>query len=55
MMLANMVPSMISGSLQEMLGYKHYFVAILFTLVPSLFVIPFIKIDSGFGLKQANE
>lgn len=52
MMLANMVPSMMSGALQEFLGYKHYFVAMLFTLIPSLFVIPFIKIDPEFGIKK---
>ena len=46
---------MLSGTLQEMLGYKHYFLAILFTLIPSLFVIPFIKIDPSFGLKNPNE
>lgn len=55
MMLANMVPSMVSGTLQEMLGYKHYFTFILLTLVPSLFVIPFIKIDPSFGIKKDNE
>lgn len=55
MMLANMVPSMISGTLQEMLGYKHYFLFIMLTLIPSLFVIPFIKIDPSFGIKNNDE
>jgi PAT family beta-lactamase induction signal transducer AmpG len=55
MMLANMVPSMISGTLQEMLGYKHYFLFIMLTLIPSLFVIPFIKIDPLFGIKNNDE
>ena len=55
MMLANMVPSMLGGTLQEMFGYKHYFVFILLTLIPSLFVIPFIKIDPLFGIRKVDE
>ena len=51
MMLTNMLPSMASGSLQEFLGYRHYFVFIVFAMIPSIFVIPFIKIDPKFGIK----
>ena len=51
MVLANMVPSMSSGALQELLGYRHYFVFIVMAMVPSMFVIPFIKIDPKFGIK----
>ncbi len=51
MMLTNMLPSMASGSLQELLGYRHYFVFILFAMIPSVLVIPFIKIDPKFGIK----
>lgn len=51
MMLTNMVPSMSSGALQELLGYRHYFVFIVMAMIPSMFVIPFIKIDTKFGIK----
>jgi PAT family beta-lactamase induction signal transducer AmpG len=51
MMLTNMLPSMASGTVQELLGYRHYFVFIVMVMVPSMLVIPFIKIDSKFGIK----
>ena len=51
MMLTNMIPSMASGTLQEILGYRHYFVFIVLVMLPSMFVIPFIKIDPKFGIK----
>ena len=51
MVLTNMLPSMISGTVEELLGYRHYFVFIVMVMLPSMFVIPFIKIDSKFGIK----
>lgn len=52
MMITNMLPSMISGTIQVALGYQHYFVFILFVMLPSLIVIPFIKIDERFGIRK---
>ncbi len=51
MMVTNMIPSMLSGVIQEYLGYLHYFIFILGALLPSMVVISMLKIDSEFGLK----
>lgn len=53
MMITNMLPSMVSGAIQVALGYQHYFVFILFVMLPSLIVIPFIKIDEQFGIRKS--
>ncbi len=51
MMLANMIPSMFSGIIQQLLGYQYYFIFIMFLIIPSLLILPLIKIDSNFGIK----
>lgn len=51
MMFTNMLPSMSSGAIQEALGYKHYFVLIVFIMIPGMLVIPLIKVDPLFGKK----
>ncbi len=50
-----MLPGMISGYVQEWLGYEHFFVYILFCTLPGMAVIPFLKIDPGFGIKRSEE
>ncbi|HKM45135.1 MAG TPA: MFS transporter [Dysgonamonadaceae bacterium] len=52
MALGMMIPGMISGWLQEMLGYNHFFIFIMIATVPTLLLIPFLKIDSEFGKKK---
>ncbi|MCK5134948.1 MAG: MFS transporter [Bacteroidales bacterium] len=51
MALGMMIPGMISGWLQEMIGYQHFFIWVLICAIPSLLVIPFVKIDPAFGKK----
>lgn len=51
MMTTNMLPSMASGIIQQHLGYQHYFIFIMFLMIPSMFIIPFIKIDKNFGIR----
>jgi len=55
MALGMMLPGMIAGWLQELLGYKNFFIFIMICAIPTLLIIPFMKIDSGFGIKKKKE
>ncbi len=52
MALGMMIPGMISGTIQEWLGYQHFFIYVLLCTIPSFIALWFIKIDPGFGLKK---
>ena len=49
-----MLPGMLSGYVQEWLGYQGFFVYVLFCTLPGMLIIPFLKIDPSFGIKQAR-
>ncbi|MBN2812918.1 MAG: MFS transporter, partial [Bacteroidales bacterium] len=49
-----MLPGMLSGYVQEWLGYKDFFVYVLLCTLPGMAIIPFLKIDSGFGRKKSQ-
>ena len=49
--LAGQLPGMISGYIQEWLGYQHFFVWVVIATLPSFIVIKFIQIDPEFGKK----
>lgn len=49
MALGMMIPGMFSGWIQEQLGYQNFFVWVLICTIPGLALIPFIKIEKGFG------
>lgn len=49
MALGMMLPGMISGWLQEMMGYNHFFIFIMIATIPTLLLVPFLKIDPEFG------
>ena len=49
MALGMMIPGMISGWLQEMMGYTSFFVFIIVATIPTLIIIPFLKVDPEFG------
>ena len=51
MALAMMLPGMISGWLQELIGYQHFFIWVMLCTIPGFLVIPFLKIDKEFGKK----
>lgn len=51
MALGMMLPGMISGWLQEMMGYKLFFIWILLSTIPAFVVSKFIDINSDFGKK----
>ncbi len=49
MALGMMLPGMFSGYIQEILGYKLFFLWILIATIPSLLIIKFLKIDDNYG------
>jgi PAT family beta-lactamase induction signal transducer AmpG len=51
MALGMMLPGMIAGWLQTKLGYNHFFVLVMICAIPTLAIIPFMKIDREFGKK----
>ncbi len=54
MALGMMIPGMFSGWLQEMIGYRYFFVWILAATIPSFIVTRLIPLDADFG-KPASD
>jgi len=52
MALGMMIPGMISGWLQELIGYQYFFIWVMLCTIPGFLVIPFLKIDPEFGKKR---
>jgi len=52
MALGMMLPGMIAGWLQDVFGYQHFFIWIMVLAIPTLAVIPFLKIDKSYGKKE---
>ena len=52
MALGMMLPGMISGKLQEWLGYQTFFITVLVSVIPALLVAMNIKINPEFGKKK---
>jgi PAT family beta-lactamase induction signal transducer AmpG len=55
MSLGMMLPGMVSGWLQEFLGYQFFFVWILIATVPSFLVVALIPLDAGFGRRETPQ
>lgn len=55
MALGMMIPGMFSGWLQELLGYKHFFVWVMLCMIPGLLPVFFVRVRPEFGLKKRNE
>lgn len=51
MALGMMLPAMASGWIQDMLGYKQFYIWIMFTTIPGFIVTALIKINPEFGRK----
>ena len=49
MALGMMLPGMAAGWIQEQLGYVNFFVFIMMATIPTLVLIPFMKVDKDFG------
>lgn len=54
MALGMMLPGMIAGTLQEYVGYLTFFVIVVACAVPTLAIIPFLKIPESFGRKEQD-
>ena len=55
MALGMMIPGMISGWLQEIIGYHNFFIWVMICTIPGFLVIPFLKIDPAFGKKEKKD
>ncbi|TDO02578.1 AmpG family muropeptide MFS transporter [Sunxiuqinia elliptica] len=52
MALGMMLPGMVSGWIQELIGYKYFFVWVMLCTIPGFIIINFLKIDPKFGTKE---
>ena len=52
MALGMMLPGMFSGWLQEIVGYKHFFVWVMLCMIPAMIPVFFIKVNPEFGIKK---
>jgi PAT family beta-lactamase induction signal transducer AmpG len=51
MALGMMIPGMLSGWLQELIGYQHFFIWVVIATIPAFVISKFIPLDSEFGKK----
>jgi MFS transporter, PAT family, beta-lactamase induction signal transducer AmpG len=52
MALGMMIPGMISGYIQELIGYGHFFIWVMIATIPSFLIIKLVHIDPAFGRKK---
>lgn len=52
MALGMMIPGMLSGWVQEIIGYQNFFIWVMICTIPGFIVIRFLKIDPMFGIKK---
>jgi len=50
--LGLMLPGMVSGFLKDILGYRHFFIMVMFLCIITFVVTAFVKIDPEFGKKK---
>ncbi|MDD5765859.1 MAG: MFS transporter [Candidatus Marinimicrobia bacterium] len=55
MALGMMLPGMMSGWLEDIIGYQHFFIWVVFATVPSFIAALFIPLDTNFAKKTATE
>jgi PAT family beta-lactamase induction signal transducer AmpG len=55
MALGMMIPGMFSGWLQDIIGYKHFFVWVMLCMIPGILPVFFVKVKPGFGIKKKEE
>lgn len=51
MALGMMLPGMLSGYLQEWLGYFGFFIWVVLSAIPALLLLPFLKYPADYGKK----
>ena len=52
MALGMMVPGMFSGIIQQAVGYKHFFIWVCLSTIPSFIISKFIPLEYNFGKKK---
>jgi len=52
MALGMMLPGMISGWIQELIGYKYFFIWVMLCTIPGFVIIHYLKYDPKFGIKE---
>ena len=52
MALGMMIPGMVSGYIQELIGYQNFFIWVMIATIPSFLIIKFINIDPEFGKRK---
>ena len=52
MALGMMLPGMVSGWIQEMIGYQRFFIWVMIATIPSFLVCWFIQVDEHFGKRE---
>lgn len=52
MALGMMLPGMVSGWVQELIGYPNFFVWVLISTIPGIILVNFLPIDPDFGKKK---
>lgn len=55
MALGMMLPGMISGYIQEMIGYRYFFVWVMLCTIPGFVIINYLRYDPKFGAKSDRE
>jgi PAT family beta-lactamase induction signal transducer AmpG len=55
MALGMMIPGMFSGWIQELIGYKHFFIWVCIATIPAFIVTKFIPLDPEFGKKNKTK
>jgi PAT family beta-lactamase induction signal transducer AmpG len=54
MALGMMIPGMFSGWIQELIGYKHFFIWVCIATIPAFIITKFIPLNPEFGKKREN-
>jgi len=52
MALGMMIPGMISGWVQEIVGYQNFFVWVVLCTIPGFILLNYLRIDPQFGVKK---
>jgi PAT family beta-lactamase induction signal transducer AmpG len=52
MALGMMLPGMISGWIQELIGYNYFFIWVMICTIPGFVIINYLKYDPNFGTKE---
>ena len=55
MALGMMLPGMLSGFMQEWLGYDGFFIWVVIAALPALFIMPFLKYPADYGKKGRED